>query len=801
MKRHCTVVLSATLIFSHFFMFSYLFAVQTEDRSSILPLPSSENNIMLSSSEADSNLTFVDGLFFGLAHDIDVQGNYCYVGAGSSLMIFDISNPADPRLIGSFFTVHDIYRIVVSGKYVYVLSPNVPPIFFIIDVADPRNPRQVGVYRFDDISRFLYHWNFFISGNYAYFPFESERLRILDISDKSNPIEIEVSISSASIKKVIAVNDYLYVLEDRRGLVIFDQPEPGNFTEVGYYPILDNLVDLSLSGNFAYVSTYISFIDSTELYIIDISDPTNPQKVGCYSTDAEDGYGIRNIRSLQNHLYFVNKRGELFILDVSDPLNPQEVPHLFTERVGHFLISNNFIFATDGKGFLIVDISDLSMPKVEAYYDGGQVLGMITSGDYLYVAYGEKGIRILDISNPSKPEEVGFWEGDSISGFDVGFNFQHLRLWGDFLYAADTRGGIIYLFDISDPTHPRKRVSYELGEKQHGFTFDVQGEYIYVSMPYYWDPALNEGYFLFRVIDFSNPDAPVGIARLEIEGIQQGDIRVFDDHAYVGTQDNGLLIIDVSDPTNPVQVGNYNGGAYVRLEFLDGNRAYISVDEEKLIILDITNPVNPMKVGEFSFAAFSPRKILGGIYVLDNRIYLRLWRIFHTPYKYFDRVMVLDISNPADIKKTAHFGIGGINLEGTPTQAICGVGDYIYVANFYYGLYILKFTPTNDVEENLTDFIVPQKFSLDQNYPNPFNPMTTISYRLPKTAVVTLRIYNLLGQQVRTLVDEVEKPGYYTAQWDGRDEQGMDLPSGVYFYRLRVDRDKFVETKKMLLLR
>jgi len=50
-------------------------------------------------------------------------------------------------------------------------------------------------------------------------------------------------------------------------------------------------------------------------------------------------------------------------------------------------------------------------------------------------------------------------------------------------------------------------------------------------------------------------------------------------------------------------------------------------------------------------------------------------------------------------------------------------------------------------------------------------------------------------------VDEVEKPGSYTAHWDGRDDQGLEFPSGVYFYRLRVDRDKFVETKKMLLLR
>ncbi|RKY91388.1 hypothetical protein DRQ15_05105 [candidate division KSB1 bacterium] len=66
--------------------------------------------------------------------------------------------------------------------------------------------------------------------------------------------------------------------------------------------------------------------------------------------------------------------------------------------------------------------------------------------------------------------------------------------------------------------------------------------------------------------------------------------------------------------------------------------------------------------------------------------------------------------------------------------------------------------------------------------------------------MVSLKVYNLLGQQVRTLVDEVEKPGYYTVHWDGRDDQGLELPSGVYFYRLRVARDKFVETKKMLLL-
>ena len=100
-----------------------------------------------------------------------------------------------------------------------------------------------------------------------------------------------------------------------------------------------------------------------------------------------------------------------------------------------------------------------------------------------------------------------------------------------------------------------------------------------------------------------------------------------------------------------------------------------------------------------------------------------------------------------------------------------------------------------------TPFEPPGVFELNQNYPNPFNPMTTIHYQLPRTAVVSLKIYNLLGQEVRILVDKLQRPGSYTAHWDGRDDQGQELPSGVYFYRLRIDRDKFVETKKMLLLR
>jgi len=85
-------------------------------------------------------------------------------------------------------------------------------------------------------------------------------------------------------------------------------------------------------------------------------------------------------------------------------------------------------------------------------------------------------------------------------------------------------------------------------------------------------------------------------------------------------------------------------------------------------------------------------------------------------------------------------------------------------------------------------------FSLMQNYPNPLNPSTTIRYELPKESRVLLKVYNILGQEVATLVNEEMKPGSYKVTWDA-----TGFPSGVYFYRLRAG--EFIETKKLLLLR
>jgi polyhydroxybutyrate depolymerase len=104
--------------------------------------------------------------------------------------------------------------------------------------------------------------------------------------------------------------------------------------------------------------------------------------------------------------------------------------------------------------------------------------------------------------------------------------------------------------------------------------------------------------------------------------------------------------------------------------------------------------------------------------------------------------------------------------------------------------------PTVDINSKE---ITPKQFGLSQNYPNPFNPTTTITYELSKTTYVVLKIYDILGNEVRTLLNKQELSGYHSAVWDGKNDFGNKVSSGLFLYRLQAG--DFVQTKKMMLLK
>jgi hypothetical protein len=138
-------------------------------------------------------------------------------------------------------------------------------------------------------------------------------------------------------------------------------------------------------------------------------------------------------------------------------------------------------------------------------------------------------------------------------------------------------------------------------------------------------------------------------------------------------------------------------------------------------------------------------------------------------------------------------------LSSSIGQSITGTqgGATKKVYSGFWNPWVVEMSPVEQEEEDLNQ--LPREFGLSQNYPNPFNPTTVIEYALPKSCDVRIKVYNILGQEVRNLANERQEAGYKSIAWDGKDDHGQEVSSGIYFYRIVAGN--FVKSKKMVLLK
>jgi hypothetical protein len=138
-----------------------------------------------------------------------------------------------------------------------------------------------------------------------------------------------------------------------------------------------------------------------------------------------------------------------------------------------------------------------------------------------------------------------------------------------------------------------------------------------------------------------------------------------------------------------------------------------------------------------------------------------------------------------------------LGTAGQPTPV--GVGSA--AGKVLYAGFWDRIPTTSAVEEEeiVEDFVEIYDTRLFQNIPNPFNPVTTIQYSVAQEGPVDLTIFSVEGERVRTLVHDYHYPGLFSAVWDGRDEQGETVSSGVYFYRMTAG--EYSDVRKMLILK
>ena len=197
------------------------------------------------------------------------------------------------------------------------------------------------------------------------------------------------------------------------------------------------------------------------------------------------------------------------------------------------------------------------------------------------------------------------------------------------------------------------------------------------------------------------------------------------------------------------------------------------------------------EVPEFYISDHLPSAMEVGDFNLDGRLDIvntsKGWTLIsfltQNPNGEFDPYFFIEGPGVGDYTNRG-IDIGEVNSDGKPD---------VVLTSDNAGLTI-RLNATNITTEVSSQHELPITVNLDQNYPNPFNPVTIIRYQVPKESKVTIKVYNILGQEVRTLVDGINLPGEHFVEF-----QGNDPPSGIYFYRM-VAHD-FNETKKMILLK
>ena len=140
---------------------------------------------------------------------------------------------------------------------------------------------------------------------------------------------------------------------------------------------------------------------------------------------------------------------------------------------------------------------------------------------------------------------------------------------------------------------------------------------------------------------------------------------------------------------------------------------------------------------------------------------------------------------------------GSWNYHESTLKSAARASDEKFKGNDHFGFRVVSNAEITSSKNQIG--VTPNKFELFNNYPNPFNPSTTIKFNLPEQQKVSLKIFNILGAEVKTLLNEIIAGGSHSYKWDGKNDYGNSVSTGLYIYTLRTE--KYSQSKRMLLIK
>ncbi|MEW6196588.1 MAG: T9SS type A sorting domain-containing protein [Bacteroidota bacterium] len=564
----------------------------------------------------------------------------------------------------------------------------------------------------------------------------------------------------SEITGIVVINYAIYVTtrfnNDSPGLFLFDVSIPASVIQ------LDSPFDrIDAIGMVSGDNELIIGDGFLEFKVLDVTNPYDPE--------------IKQTKFFSNSVFYGTFYNDQCFLSSSNNISVydneyQLVKEIFTiGKPYQVFIINDLLISATNLGIEFYDISNINNPvRINSYGANiGKPHTLIGESNNLFIANGGDGINIIDISNPFQPNEI--------SKLDLNGYMVELAINEDILYAADYYKGVV-IIDISQINEPVVLSNLYL----------VGGV---VSLSYLNGKvfALSDSNILY-IIDVTNPIQPIIENTYAYNSFDKywgyyKKVRASGDKIWLKLYSDYLYGYSYTSETGLTELFKFGDEYGEMLGDLDV--------QDSLLFMTNTRGIKILNTNSLTFL---------------NEEYFGDWNIETEPL-----CTAYDIDNYILYLSLGVFGTSGISVYNLSynisLEDYIGIGyfaptDIIFLNNYLYCLVeneLYVFSPIIiDVDEN-ENKLLNYSYSLSNNYPNPFNPTTTIKYELPKASNVKIEIFNSLGELVKVLKDEYHNAGRYEAVWNGRDNSGMQVSSGVYFYRMHTEG--FTLVKKMMLVK
>ncbi len=644
----------------------------------------------------------------------------------------------------------------------------------ILSTVDPARPAVLG-----GISGLGDVLGIAVSGDIAYVAAGDDGLQVLDCSDPGAPQVIGSTSLSGPASGVVLDGSIAYVCCGEIGLVPVDVSMPGSpapdlpIDTPGtalqaalmddHVAVADGVsgvqfvsratgslvsaadtpglaLSVAVDGDVVLVADYYA-----GLTVVDASSISAPEVVASIPSSP----GVLDVATRDGLALLANANAGLVVTDVSDPDSPVHIASLSTGGLGYGV-------ALNGDHVYLADTGDLNTYALGS----GTTVPVL---DYLgfeaprFAAYRRLVLLVVDGDR--------IWTIDTTTGETLGvgatlFDPCDLVLGDGYAYVADAGAGVRTV-DVTDPARPDVRSGLYVGGDACGLALD--GDRLHAAV---------SGLGLV-VMDLSaDPGAPAIMGLCGTTGDPR-DVAVLGDTVFLATLGGGLWSIDVSDPASPVPLDQLHTGHDIHHVATSGDHVY-AVDDTNLFVYDASQPDELALVT--TRALRGPLRDIAAagdlVYVVDP--YIGLY--------------VIDVSTPA---APAVIG-GGISSSFFLSSMVLSPDRLFLVDGL--GVFVM---PVHGVPTNVDG--PPRPGPRLAVAPNPFNPRTTVTFALDAPGPARVDVHDLAGRRVATLADRAFAAGTHVLTWDGADDDGRALPSGVYVARLRTAVGE--RSRKMTLVR